>query len=199
MSPTINLSSYQSPILSFYAWTARFNLLDSLIKVGTQKVYIIFGRDTVLIDSLSPNSLAWKKYSYKLDIKKFTNLTDIRILFEAFEPSGTDARNILEFGIDVFSIAEQSTTPVTEIPGTDKFNVFPNPTSGVFNINTDNKTYDRKIIIYNQLGQSVSSIHLPKGVEYLTVNKALSPGLYFLCLVDKNVSAQVTRKITITK
>ncbi len=199
VSPTINLAPFQSPILSFYAWTARFNLLDSLIKIGTQKVFIVFGRDTVLIDSLSPNSLAWKKYSYKLDNKKFSNLTDIRIIFEAFEPAGTDSRNILEFGIDAFSIAEQSTTPVAGISGTAKFNVYPNPTNGVFNINTDGKLYDRKIIIYNQLGQTVSSINLPRGVENLNVNEVLSPGLYFLCLVDKNGSAQVTRKITISK
>ena len=162
-------------------------------------MFIVFGRDTVLIDSLSPNSLAWKKYSYKLDNKKFSNLTDIRIIFEAFEPAGTDSRNILEFGIDAFSIAEQSTTPVAGISGTAKFNVYPNPTNGVFNINTDGKSYDRKIIIYNQLGQTVSSINLPRGVENLNVNEVLSPGLYFLCLVDKNGSAQLTRKITISK
>lgn len=199
VTPAINLSSFKSPILNFYAWTARFNLIDSLAKQGSQRVYIISGMDTILIDSLMPNSLAWRKYNYKIDFKKISNPGNIRIMFEALEIPGTDPRNVLEFGIDAFSIGEESTTALPVIEKTEKLIIYPNPSKGVFNIKFDAKLYDRKINIYNSLSQIIASLNILKGSEGMNVNENLNPGVYLLSLIDNKQSTQVTQKIIISK
>ncbi len=199
VTPPINLSLFKSPMLSFFAWTARFNLIDSLPKMGNHRVILVSGRDTLLIDTLMPNSLAWKKYNYKLDPKKVGNPNDVRILFEAFEPTGTDVRNVLEFGMDGFSISEENTTAVDEINQADRLHIYPNPAQNIFNIRFESKSYERKMVIYNHYGQTMVKLNIPRGTETVSLNERLISGIYLVSLTDTIQARSVVQKVIITQ
>ncbi len=69
-----------------------------------------------------------------------------------------------------------------------EFRVFPNPTDDILNIEFD-KVYNHeiKIKIYNSIGQLVLEKSSEKGVTLQRINiKAISRGIYFIEIVDKN-------------
>ncbi len=65
--------------------------------------------------------------------------------------------------------------------------VFPNPTKGIININTEApKDYDRPISLTNMIGQTIISDYMPKGDTHLQFNSSELPaGLYFVKVFDK--------------
>ena len=65
------------------------------------------------------------------------------------------------------------------------FSVYPSPTSGILNI--ESETTITQLEIYNQLGQLVISIPIAIGTNKNTIDiSRVSPGLYFIKIMDEN-------------
>lgn len=192
ISPPINLKLVNKPSLSFYAWTARLNTIDSLPKFGSHKVYLVSAADTLLLDTLKPNTLAWTRYSYTIDTSKLKQLTNVRIIFEAFEPSGIDARNVVEFGVDGFLISDLTNTATKiEIVKSGQFKLYPNPVQSKINLEFEAKNYSRILDIYNLSGEKITSHSILANTSTFQCDFNLPGGAYMISLIDKNkISSQ---------
>jgi Secretion system C-terminal sorting domain len=80
----------------------------------------------------------------------------------------------------------QEITDVTATkPQLIKVNIYPNPTSDFININFDGRYTDRKIEIFNSLGQLMQTVHNKEEIVQISVEK-LPIGNYYLKILDKN-------------
>ncbi len=186
ISPNMDLSSFKKPFLSFYAWTARLNTVDSVRGQGFSKVSMVSGIDTVLIDTLLSSTLAWKYYSYNLDLNKLSNQNNVKIVFETSEPSAANATNILECAVDVFSLVDLNLVPTNNSLSANKtIKIFPNPAEDHITITSPEKNYDRPIRIYTVSGELVSKNIFPHGLNEMNWYLDLIPGVYFLSMEGK--------------
>ncbi len=181
ISPAIDLSNYKSPILQFYAWTAKLNTVSTIAPVGGHRIFGISGNDTLMLDTVNSYLPTWTKYSIPINISKISNLKDIHIVFEANEPVDADARNIIEFGVDGFSIQELNATANNDHEMSKiSFSVFPNPAVGEITILAPALYSNREILILNIQGKVVSKGIFPKGTEQAKINLPGASGVYFI-------------------
>jgi choice-of-anchor B domain-containing protein len=186
-TPDINLSTINKPVLNFYAWTARLNIIDSIPAVGNHKVYITSGGDTLLIDSIPGNKTVWSEYHYNLDKTKLKNLNSCTIFFQAFEPAIADARNVIEFGVDGFSITDgTSTANVDQVALQDQIRINPNPVLNTLNLSLNPKSYDRQVLIVDLNGSIILKQQLAKEEKTMSIFPECIPGVYFLIVENKN-------------
>jgi hypothetical protein len=65
-----------------------------------------------------------------------------------------------------------------------KFSIYPNPTSGLLNINT---SFDGQFIIVNQLGQIVHSFKATSNIENVINVENLANGIYFVKEINETL------------
>ncbi len=70
------------------------------------------------------------------------------------------------FGLDAFTWAKVSSLDVTDNEVKNKSSVYPNPTTGIFYLNTE---MDNKASIYNQSGNFIKSVDTKKGVNEIDI------------------------------
>jgi hypothetical protein len=71
-------------------------------------------------------------------------------------------------------------------------NIFPNPSSGEFNISTDQSM---RLVLINNLGQLIREIDLNESNAYTASIKGIAQGVYFLSA--KNKQDQINKKIIV--
>lgn len=166
-SPQINLMSFNEPILQFYQWFVNVpgwdnDANDSLVVMvsnGEEEVKIVTESATVNSD--------WELVS--INLLEYISLSDeMYVSFYAsdYEPYS----NLLEVGVDLFSISENSLTDIHP----EKLNtslVYPNPTSGVMYFNEDGQKiiFDSMgKIMLNTFSKKIDLSHLSTGI-YIVV------------------------------
>lgn len=196
ISPAMDLSGYKAPIIEFYAWTVRKNLVETIPWVGSHSVYLASGGDTVLLLTLEPNVQAWTKYQITLNPSLIKKKSAVFILFEASEPEVVDARNMVEFGLDGFSIVESSSTPVRqeELQQVD-WKAFPSPFSHKLILSGPAKSYDRNIEFISVYGVRLSRFIWARLQPEIQLYPDLPVGIYFIRVTSPGKVAEVVKLI----
>ncbi len=195
ISPAMDLSAYKAPVIEFYAWTVRRNLTESVPGVGSHKVYLAAGQDTILLLTLEPNMPAWTKYRIDLNPSLVKN-KPCRLIFEASEPVVVDSRNILEFGLDGFLVLENNSTPVRpEQPQPLDWKAFPSPFSHRITLSGPEKPFDRKVEVISVLGTKMLTLTWPKFLPAFQIDPGLPSGTYIFRLISPGKADEVLKVI----
>jgi len=195
VSPAMDLSGYTQPMMSFYAWTVRTNLFDTIPAFGSHRVYLASGNDTLLLETLTPNNPAWKKYTILPDPSKIKNKSVVHIIFEALEQTTIDFRNIVEFAVDGFLLMDGPVTANKEEPNTlKKYKIFPSPFIDQITIGSDPEPFDRQIDFIDLNGRKVSSYNWKRLQSEIQLRPDVPPGIYFLQVSSTN-SVETTVKV----
>jgi len=181
--------------MSFYAWTVRTNLFDTIPAFGSHRVYLASGNDTLLLETLTPNNPAWKKYTILPDPSKIKNKSVVHIIFEALEQTTIDFRNIVEFAVDGFLLMDGPVTANKEEPNTlKKYKIFPSPFIDQITIGSDPEPFDRQIDFIDLNGRKVSSYNWKRLQSEIQLRPDVPPGIYFLQVSSTN-SVETTVKV----
>ncbi len=81
---------------------------------------------------------------------------------------------------------------------TQKFNMYPNPTTGIVTMNWDGTIVNMKLDIYNILGQGILHQESSNVSQYVTDLSYLPNGTYFMVFTNEQ-GIKTTRKLTIQK
>ncbi len=195
ISPILDLSGYKAPSIRFSAWTIRKNLIETIPWVGSHKVYLASGQDTVLLLTLEPNIPAWTKYQITLSPSLIKNKSS-RIIFEASEPVMADSRNILEFGLDGFSLVENGSTPIhrEEVQSADWI-AFPAPFSHQIFLKGPAKSYDRRIEFISVYGARLRTFTWARLQPEVQLYPDLPAGTFFIRVTSPGRLAEAVKVI----
>lgn len=187
VSPVMDLSDYKQPILSFYAWTVRINLFDTIPSFGSHRIYLASGNDTLLLETLAPNNPEWKKYSILLDPTKIKNKSAVQIIFEAFEPVNIDSRNIIEFAIDGFLLTDGPVTATKEESKISRrYKIFPSPFTNQITLSGDPQPYDQQVDFIDLHGRKLQTYIWQKLESEVQLRPELPQGIYFVQVSSKH-------------
>jgi hypothetical protein len=208
--PNLNLSTVTNPDLTFQVAyrlytnpTTQPNYSDTLeVSISTDcgatwnTLYKKYGTNLTTAtpayqtSSFTPSSSQWRLETISLN--PYSSATNAMIRF----------RNITQYEnnlyLDDINI-NSSTVGVTELTENHSISIYPNPGTGMFNIDLRSEAKNMKLTVYNAVGQVVSS----------TESKNVTSGVYTLDLAGKRagvywVSVQLddkilTERIVITK
>ncbi len=210
ISPTINFTDYTNVNLSFrHAYAQRASMKDSLIvrissDCGTtwERVWgtgpngsdSVFVTHAMMMDQFFPLSADdWCSGSYgvgcyNIDLSPWAGLNNIKLMFEAYCRYGNN------LFIDNISIS--GPVGVAEHKNGDHVvTVFPNPSSGTFNLTISKATGNIGLSVYNVQGQLIntSQIAAKSGITSYNLNLTGHPkGIYYLRLTSEKTT-QVER------
>lgn len=164
-TPMMDLSNMQNPILKFNRWYFSTNTSDTLF------VYVMYGNKEKKLLSIHKNSDSLSQWSFEsFKLKDSIPMRDsIRIKFYIEDKSPA---NILEAGIDVFSVIDTTGGVGFEnaIINSNNIKIIPNPNNGTFVINgnvVNNEPFELMvydvtgILIYKTIYKMNTVISLP--------------------------------------
>ena len=150
-------------------------------------MFLLSGADSITLDTINQNLSAWTEYHLTVDKSRIKDPSNVKIVFEAFEPQGADARNVVEFAIDGFSITDGiSTAVLSKDQVVADLKVYPSIWTNQFTIQTTPYHADRKVQLIDQVGRLVYEAKLLKNDISLTVQPAIPTGIYFVRLMKSN-------------
>ena len=179
ISPLMDLTYYESPILSFNTWFQNIgdeNSEDSLL------VRLSNGIETVLIDYRTAESSASEWLIHEVAVNGLLDLTSqMQILVEAH------SQHNLEAGFDKFLITSNNMSVVSQDHSFLK--IYPNPSiNGMIQFNVPNYS---TFLIYDISGSLLFEENVSKGLNSLDLS-FLAPGTYLINLVgDLNYSSSI--------
>ncbi|MFL2563739.1 MAG: choice-of-anchor B family protein [Flavobacteriales bacterium] len=179
ISPLMDLTYHESPILSFNTWFQNIgdeNSEDSLL------VRLSNGIETVLIDYRTAESSGSEWVIHDVSVNGFIELTNqMQIIVEAHSQYN------LEAGFDNFLITSSNMNVASHDPSF--INIYPNPSlDGVIQLDArDHST----LLVYDISGGLLFEKHVSKGLNKLDLS-FLASGTYLINLVgDLNSSTSV--------
>lgn len=186
-SPVFDLTDYNDPVVSFYSWFANGggdgNPNDTL------KVYITAGSGDVLVMKIRNPMFTWVYHSFHVnDFLSSSSNMQVKFVTSDLTSSG----HLVEAAIDVFRIDGALSTGVATIDHNLAFTTYPNPFNQESILRYDfgnEELKDARIEIFNELGQPVESYPITVTTGSLQWGAALSPGVYFVQLLNDNKSA----------
>ena len=179
ISPLMDLTYYESPILSFNTWFQNIgdeNSEDSLL------VRLSNGTETVLIDYRTAESSASEWLIHEVAVSGLLDLTSqMQIVVEAH------SQHNLEAGFDKFLITSNNMSVVSQDHSF--LNIYPNPSiNGMIQFNVPNYS---TFLIYDISGSLLYEENVFKGLNSLDLS-FLTPGTYLINLVgDLNYSSSI--------
>jgi hypothetical protein len=188
-SPIMDLSSYNSPIVTAKIWWVNFggngNPNDSLqifIHDGNNKV-----RAHLKTNNQSDNQ--WVDVSFRISDYIVPN-NSMTITFETADWQMLGG-HIVEAGVDYFQVIDGQDASILENK-TIYMDVFPNPNNGRFNILVSKELVGNEIKIYNILGKHILSKKINSSNLEIS---SLEEGVYIVSLFDKG--KVITKKIVV--
>ncbi len=186
-SPPFDVSETPFPVLSFQYWF--FNGGGEKPLDDTLKIFLTNGSDTVLIRQETGSTLnQWALAEFSLDtIIDTEQPLSLYVTVSDLEDSG----HIVEAGLDVFKISSGTGGTSTSDEEADPSAIlaaFPNPFSEQLQLFLQASGIDkeRRLIIFNALGQRVYSQQLDPQLQYVEWTSEEPAGLYFVHLYDGN-------------
>jgi hypothetical protein len=193
-APPVNISTVASPVLTFQVaytyWTQPYQFSDTLeVLVSTNcgvswtTVYKKWGSNLQTAPPLSSNSAAWipTNAQWRLEtvsLLPYQSATSLMVKF----------RNISDYEDDLYldDINIMNSTGIEQHNFAGVVNVFPNPSSGIFNLNISLESQnDITVTVMNTLGQTVYSfaeINTKGGMFELDLNEQAN-GVYFVQVI----------------
>ncbi len=195
ITPILNFKDMESVVLSFTHAYAYYNAdrYDSLIILlsddcGTtwKRVFEAgddFATHTNTYDPFVPqNKYDWCGYGYgddchEIDLSEWIGVPNVMIAFESYNGHGNMIYidDVVITGEPIIDIDERAITGFCEI--------YPNPTSGIININLKGNLKDAIVKVFNVQGQQVFSVELNKSPVKLDLGE-LNSGVYFIQVIN---------------
>ena len=200
-SPVYNFSNVKSPVLTFDVAHQRANstVFDSIAVLVTKdcgatftEIYAKGGKSlaTVTADKAQPKfvptSTQWRKEI--IDLSAFVGQSSIQVVFQ----------NRGHFGQPVYidNVNISATVSVEDLSNNYELALYPNPTSGMVELNFRSEASDLKIEINNVLGQTILKESVTNSAGTLHRKYELNnqnPGVYFITITFDD--QQVVRKL----
>lgn len=149
-SPSMDLTSYSSPMIIVDVWWV--NAGGTATPNDSLHIYLEGPSDKVLVKTFTRlnSSSSWQTV-YIPAFGTVSDLSDVKIIFETADWQQFGG-HLVEAGVDVFRVEEAQGINTQNLPNV---TVFPNPSSGVFTINTPDQT--GTYIIYNVQGKQIQT------------------------------------------
>lgn len=196
ISPTMDLTSYQEPIISYYLWF--FNNGGNGSPDDELTVLLSNGNDTITLETVSESRSAWREPSV-FAIKDLIELTNnMTIIFQTEDLP--DNAHIVKAAVDAFLVSDDATT--TSVDGfTEPFfriEAFPNPFSSYMTISYQLlQSPDQNILeVYSLTGQLVERSMIPGTSGTIRFGENLSDGVY---LVRMRANGAVSETLKVVK
>ncbi|MEZ4774282.1 MAG: choice-of-anchor B family protein [Bacteroidia bacterium] len=190
ISPEIDLSGYDTPILQYYWWFLNWSLNGSAPDGPGNDfltVSVTDGIDTVELRRYTgPFDTTWNAATIVPFVNAIDRSKPVKFIFytQDLEPGNQDA---VEAGIDGFRIVEESSVGLEKtsvLPF--RIQVFPNPAHDhltvAYQLPENTHSSDWRISLVNSWGQKIISTPLTNVSGDILMNFALSPGIYLLTL-----------------
>ncbi len=194
ISPIFDLSEYEDAQISYYRWFANAGGQgfpnDELV------VTLSNGMESAIVevvDSSDPFLFQW--YQTQIRVSDFMEVTEnMQITFETSDEDGiANGGNLVEAGIDVFSVVDLAAVDIDDFVAEDKLMVlaYPNPFKEGFNIQLNGlelevlQQYDAKIRVFNIRGEEVLQQSIDQLQFYLPRNDLVA-GFYLYVIEADN-------------
>jgi choice-of-anchor B domain-containing protein len=191
-SPLMDLADLVNPSLNFAYWF--FNGSGEGIPDDHLRISISNGITEVDLLNTTDNTNGWQERSFLL--KDYIDLTSTMVLL--VETSDLNNPHLVEAGFDAFSIQDEVTTSIQDLSKINfDLSVFPNPTSGQFNVRFQipENLNQVQFNVINQFGQQLSSRSIATDEGAFTLGTELPAGIYFLQLIDASGNQAIKKVI----
>lgn len=198
-SPTMDLTSYENPILSYQLWFFKAGGGDTSLPDDSLIVRVTNGIDTVTVEKITDSKSIWRAKS-SIRVADYLGITNaMKIIFETSDIG--EASHIVEAAVDGFAVEEGSATAVEE-PSlqTVDLQVFPNPFKDQLTVRVQmpGGTFQGNIRLLNALGQVIQTIPVDKNAIELTLEQS-GTGIYFLQATSTAGDIRATVKVIKTE
>jgi len=190
ISPVFDLSGYSDPYLRYQRWffdgSQNGNTPDDNFTVKLNN-----GSSTVTLENTTPAQAPSNIWTYKVfRMADYVSLTNnMRMIVEVSDASGGNP-NVVEGALDKFEIKEGMFSSIDELANEPLLvNVFPNPTTGVLNVNYFAPNEGKiKLRITNLIGNEILVKEIQGGIQgNLALDISAQPqGIYFVSLQSRN-------------
>lgn len=205
-SPIYDLSSYTTPIFTYYRW--YINNPPSGANPGNDTWEVQISNDGttwVKVERTNVSDKSWRRFAFRVkDYVTLSSNVQVRFVAEDSVIVGAylDGGSLVEAAVDDMYLYEEGVSGVNESQSLLGLSVYPNPATNAFTVNYQvMKSEDMVLEIYNATGSLVYKEVIAEngiGVHRLKVESSgFSPGLYFLNL--KTGKQNHMQKIAITK
>ncbi len=195
-SPIMDLSTYDDPVISFSYWF--YNAGGNSSPDDELEVHISDGNTIEKVTEISTSASIWNRMEFKVRDYYTTN-TSLQNIVVSYSVSDFTNGHFVEAAIDKFEVGESNTTSTRDIIDNGlQFQVFPNPSSEVFNVNyqIERKLKDASIKVYNILGQEVIERSLEQREGNINLGEKLERGIYFIHIQN---NGKISQPLKITK
>lgn len=186
-SPVFDLTSYMNPAVRYSRWF--YNGGGQGAPNDEMIVELSNGTDTVMIDLVddgSPGMGSWVSVGWG-DWAALSPTANMQLIVTiADEAPG----HLVEGGLDHFYVQEMSGDGIEEVTAL-SFEVYPNPSAGVFTISTS-AGGNKRLEVLDAQGRAVASYTM---TGQLTTEHELATGVYSLRLTDANGHQAVRRLV----
>lgn len=199
-SPLMDLSTYKDPILNFQWWLVNLDINTGAAGDDFLRVELSDGPNTVQIAEYTTAFNNFWTLSDSFHLNTLLPLSNQMIVRFITQDAGVS--NIVEAGIDIFTITEGDTSTAvntaieTDLFPESKFSVYPNPAPQVFQLKYDLPNTEKiwSVSIQNLHGQELQHQNLNAYQGSQTIHTRLPEGLYLLVL-EEDGSARSVRKV----
>lgn len=170
---------------SWYNITAVYNELNDIdLYIDCQEYEGSYSGSASNMVNLGANGVIGRNLGHHANSYHNGKIDDIRIYNKALSASELD------------SLCNESNPflGITESKNSSSINIFPNPTSGIINLNMDSYTSEYLVKILNSTGQVMIEKKLNAENEIIDLID-LSPGIYFVHVINQNDLFIGSRKV----
>ena len=181
-SPTYDLTDYDNPTFTYYRWYTNSPPTGANPGADWWQVLITDdGVNWVYIENNMSSDNRWRKFAFR--VKDYVNITsNFKMKFIASDSirlgQNLDGGSLIEAAIDDLYLYEGVNSTSVEELQISEFEIYPNPTNGVFFIKSDNfTTVNVKVI--NTLGELVLEKQIGIHDNKIDISN-MSKGIYYL-------------------
>jgi hypothetical protein len=183
-SPSMDLSNYIDPLLSYRPWLCQF--FDGIVNYT---ILASNGQDTVTLDTVTWDNIRgyWRE-AKEFRLKDHLALSgNMQVHFLATDTTGIEEENVVKAGLDVFSVTGELVSSVSdpneEITG---LKVFPNPFSDDLNLVIEDLSALQapRFELINVIGQVIAYGNITSDRMQISIPQGLSDGFYLFRVAD---------------
>jgi choice-of-anchor B domain-containing protein len=184
-SPTFDLSAYNDPYVSYYAWFANLggsgNPNDSMV------VTLSNGTTSAVIAVYDSSTYAWTPIQNFRVSDFLTPTANMQIEFLAFDRS---PGHLVEVAVDLFEVADSGSvsTNLVALEQETTISAMPNPSVNSFNIDLSTISQTKtQLRVFNSLGQLVETHNVRPNQHNIQLGSDWTSGVYFIEVAGQNL------------
>ncbi len=198
LSPTLNLSSYVNPAITYYRWFS--NDRGGSANPGNDPLEVLISGDAGTtwqhVEMTYKDDNSWRQMAFH-PTDYVSNLSQVRLKFIASDSTRANLSlsggSLVEFALDDVQVWEQTTAVATDnlAEKTTPLHIFPNPAQDFALVGLGVHANEKATIeVFNALGQSVASQSIEGIAEYRLNTQNLATGTYLIRATGSNWHAE---------